>query len=101
MRIYRHRLNSEPPTGIEDDSHLLTDAGINIIFGSSVMFFLDGSFSHYKPTHGEALPHHCTTASATPLLQFVGDLFSGSVLRSRDLFVIGLFHKGLDVFVLL
>jgi hypothetical protein len=33
MRIYRHRLNSEPPTGIEDDSHLLTDAGINIIFG--------------------------------------------------------------------
>jgi hypothetical protein len=41
------------------------------------------------------------TASATPLLQFAGDLFSDSVLRSRDLFVIGLFHKGLDVFVLL
>jgi hypothetical protein len=59
MRIYSHRLNSEPPTGIEDDSHLLTDASINIIFGSSVMFFLDGIFSHYKPTHGEALPHHC------------------------------------------
>jgi hypothetical protein len=101
FRIYRHRPNNEPPTNIEDDSHLLTDAGINIIFGSSVMFFLDGIFRHYKPTHGEALPHHCTTASVTPLLQFAGDLLSRSVLRSRDLFVIGLFHKGLDVFVLL
>jgi hypothetical protein len=65
------------------------------------MFFLDGIFSHYKPTHGETLQHHCTTASATPLLQFAGDLLYGGVPRSRDLFVIGLFYKGLDVIVLL
>jgi hypothetical protein len=96
MRIYRHRLNSEPPTGIEDDSHLLTDAGINIIFESSVMFFLDSIFSHYKPTHGEALPHHCTTASATPLLQFAGNLLSDGGLgsSSRVHVVFGFFVKG-------
>jgi hypothetical protein len=42
-----------------------------------------------------------TTASAMPLLQFAGDLLSSGILRSRDLFVIGLFYKGLDVIVLL
>jgi hypothetical protein len=67
------------------------------------MYFLDGIFSHYKPTHDEALPHHCTAASATPLLQFTGNLLSGGGLgsSSRVHVVFGFFVKGLEVIVLL
>jgi hypothetical protein len=44
-----------------------------------------------------------TTASATPLLQFAGDLLSGGGLgsSSRVHVVFGFFVKGLDVIVLL
>jgi hypothetical protein len=98
LRIYRHQLNSKPPTGIENDDYLLTDASINLIFGSSVMFLLDDIFSHYKPTHGEALPHHCVRDASTAIHRRPALL---QLLRSMDLFVIGLFHKGLHVIVLL
>jgi hypothetical protein len=64
------------------------------------MYFPNSIFSHYKPTHEEALPHHYT-ASATPLLQFAGNLLSGGGLgsSSRVHVVFGFFVKGLDVIV--
>jgi hypothetical protein len=68
------------------------------------MRFLDGVFIHFvKPSLGEALSHHCNHASLIPMLQFAIVLLSGGVpgSRFRDLVVIGLFVKGLDVIVLL
>jgi hypothetical protein len=103
LEILYHRLGSEPPTGFEDGDFIPIDASFNIIFGSPVMFPFDGVFSHLKPMHGEALPHHCNLASTTPLLQFAGVLFSSGSSGSsfRDFVVFGFFLKALDVTLLL
>jgi hypothetical protein len=55
----------------------------------------DGVFNHFKPTLGEALPHHCNHAAPAPLPQLTGVLLTGGD------FVIGAFHKGLHVILLL
>jgi hypothetical protein len=68
------------------------------------MLHLDGVLDLYNPTRGEATPHHYSHASLTPLQQFAGDLRSRSAsgsrfMSSKDLDVISLFLKGLNVIV--
>jgi hypothetical protein len=98
IKILRHRFGSEPPTGSEDGNLQPVGGSFNFIFSSPMMFLLDGVLIHFKPTHGEALPHHYSFAFVT-LQQFAGDLHSGEVfgscfVSSEDLDVIGSFLKG-------
>jgi hypothetical protein len=103
LKLLRHRLGSEPPTGSEDDDLLHADAGFNLIFGTSAMHYPDGVFNHFKPTLAEVLPLHCNHTLATPLLQFTGDMPVADAPRSssRYLTVNGCFFKDLAVSLLL
>jgi hypothetical protein len=89
LKSIRHRLSSEPPTGVQDDGSLPADDSNNYILESSGIIFPDRVFNLYKPSLRKVLPHHCN------LLQFVGDLLpgGGAGSSSRDFVVIGFFLR--------
>jgi hypothetical protein len=100
LKLLRHQLGSEPPTGLVDDAFLHAGDSFYHIHGSPAKYILHVIQDLYKPTLGEALPHLGLHASTTPLQPFVGDLPVGGsfgFVSFLDLDVVGHFVKGLSV----
>jgi hypothetical protein len=103
LKIFRHRLSSEPPPNSEDVNPLPADARFRLILGSSTTSPLGGVFNLFMPLHDKAPSLHCNYASAMPLLLFADDLPSDGTpsSRSRVTVVIGTFSQGLYVRLML